>query len=263
MRTLIYCELSRLWHQRWFWLVILVLPMFAYITGSHYLWINSLGENITSGMFLIVGLQENLFLSSNIVVAALAAALFTEEYRSGRLRLLFIRRYTRGQIFVSKLLALHITVLLLLLVLGICLAIVGFVRFPEEASGRWPIVIGYAAGYYTLAYATLAAIGSLFVCIAMYSKQVTFALGACMIYILATLLLDGLYLKFAALFSGLPYVRDVLAFMLVPYLQHTGLNKALSGETSVIWALPTIILLHIAVFTVIAYRRFVANDYVH
>lgn len=262
MRTLIYCELSRLWRQRWFWLVILVLPIFAYNTGSYFLWVNSLGDNITSGLFLIVGLQGNLFLPSNIVVAALAASLFTEEYRSGRLRLLFIRRYTRGQIFVSKLLALHVTVLLLLLVLGICLAVVGFIRFPEEAR-QWPIVLGYTAVYYILAYATLAAIGSLFVCIAMYGKQVTFALGACMIYILAALLLDGLYLKFAALFSSLPYVHDVFAFMLIPYLQHTGLNKALSGETSMIWALPAIILPHIIVFTAIAYRRFVADDYVH
>ncbi|WP_127484012.1 ABC transporter permease [Paenibacillus ehimensis] len=263
MRPLIYSEFTRLWSQRWLWLVILAAPFLAYLQGSYFIWVSSLGHNVSSVLFLFQGLREMLFLPCNIAVAALAAAVYTEPFRSGQLRLLFLRRFSKGQIFFSKLFVLQASILLLLLVLGISLAVVGMLRFPQEEAGRfWPLM-GYAFVYYLLAYATLAGISCLFSFIAMYSKNVTLALGVCMTYILVSLLFDGLYLKVASLFSAWPYVRDLLAYGWIPFMQHTGLNEALSGNASVNWAIPTILLLHVVVCSAIAYRRFVAEDYMH
>lgn len=85
---------------------------------------------VLSKVFVIIGLQENLFLICNIAVAALVATLYTEQFRGGQLRLIFMRRFTRGQIFWSKLLVLQVSVLLLLLILGLSLWGVGVWRFP-------------------------------------------------------------------------------------------------------------------------------------
>lgn len=260
MKTLIHCELIRLWQRKWLWLVVLAAPFLAYTTGKYLLWIDS---DISSSVFLIVGLHQNLYLICDIVVATLIAAVYTEEFRDGQLRLLFLRRFTRGQIFFSKLLVIYFTIFVLLILLGVSLGIVGALQFPQEEISQLPLAFRYAIQYYFLAYMSLVGISSLFSFIAMYSKNVTYAIGTCVAYILAVLLLDGLYLKFASLFSGFSYMHDLFAYLLIPYMQYTGLDASLSGASSTNWAIFTILIVHVTLFTWIAYRRFVADDYIH
>ncbi|UHA73647.1 ABC transporter permease [Paenibacillus sp. 481] len=265
MKTLLYCEFTRLWQRRWLWLVVLSSPILAYITGSYFLWLHAIDSSAVSDtLFPIVGLRENLHLICNIVIAAIVATIFTEEFRGGQLRLLFLRRFTRGQIFFSKLIVVYLSVFILLVVLGLSLWGVGELRLPdEENSVRLSLAFKYTILYYLLGYATLVCIGSLFAFIAMYSKNVTYALGICMAYILAALLFDGFYLKLAALFSGIPYIHELISYMLIPYTQRVGLDASFSGVATTNGALLTIFILHVTLFNWLAYRRFVADDYTY
>lgn len=214
--------------------------------------------------FVVTGLRENLFLACNMAVAALAAAVYTEEFRSGQLRLLFIRRYTRGQIFWSKLLVLNTSILLLLIAFAVSSQVIVEVwRLSYDVSDAG---LSGSQGlqmleYYGWALASLLAISSFYCFVAMYSKSVTYAIGVCMVYNLGSLLFDSLYLKLASFVSHVPYVYNIITFMFIPYMQHTGLDRSLMGNLSVNGAIATAVSLYLIFFTWGAYRRFVADDY--
>lgn len=74
-------------------------PVLAYIAGNYLL---DDAKAISAGLFMVEGLQVNLYLMCNIAVAAIVAAVFTEEYRGGQLRLLFLRQYSRARIFLAS-----------------------------------------------------------------------------------------------------------------------------------------------------------------
>lgn len=261
MRALIVCEVEKLFRRMWLWLFFLGAPFLAYMAGSYFLWLHppDTPSHLSPNLFPIFGLRQNLFFICNIIVAVLVAAVYTEEFRGGQLRFLFLRRYTRGQIFFCKLFVIQLCILMLLLAFGISLVVVGIIRLPQEPSVH--SALGYTVEYYMLAYASLVGISCVFSFIAMYSKNVTYAVGISLAYVLVSLLFDSLYLKFAALFSSFPYLRDLVSYLLVPYMQHTGLHTVLSGSESALGAIATILILYFIVFTWLAYRRFVADDY--
>lgn len=264
MKQLIYSEFERLWKQKWFWLMVLCTPVLAYGTGLYFLRIMKYPVEILSRDFIVIGLRENLFLFCNIPVAALAAAVYTEEFRSGRLRLLFMRRFTRGQIFWSKLLVLNTSILFLLLAFAVSSQVI--VEIWKYSYGLNDVSLsGFQRlkmlEYYGWAFASLLAISSLYCFVAMYSKSVTYAIGICMVYNLGALLFDPLYLKLASFVSHAPYLYNITTFMMIPYMQHTGLNKSLIGSLSVDGAIVTVVSLYLILFTWGAYRRFVADDY--
>ncbi|KEO78830.1 ABC transporter permease [Paenibacillus polymyxa] len=264
MKTLIYSEFERLYGRKWFWLLILCTPVLAYSTASYFLYLKTSVE-VLSKVFVIIGLQENLFLICNIAVAALVATLYTEQFRGGQLRLIFMRRFTRGQIFWSKLLVLQVSVLLLLLILGLSLWGVGVWRFPysEGETRQYGELIMYVFQYYAKAFVSLMAIGCLYSYIAMCSKSVTHAIGICTTYNLFSLLFDGLYLKLASLFSHIPYIHDLIVFLFIPYMQYRGLKTSLSGNLSANGAIATVVILYLILFTWGAYRRFTKDDYLY
>ncbi|MDQ0494085.1 ABC transporter permease [Paenibacillus brasilensis] len=264
MKLLIYSEFERLWKRKWFWLMVLCTPVLAYSTGTFFLRTLNDPVEILSQSFIVTGLRENLSLICNIPVAALAAAVFTEEFRSGRLRLLFMRRFTRGQIFWSKLLVLNTSILLLLLVFAVSSQVIveiwkySYDLNDASLSGFRRLQI---LEFYGWAFASLLAISSLYCFVAMYSKSVTYAIGICMVYNLGSLLLDPLYLKLASFVSHIPYLYNVVTFMIIPYMQYTGLDNSLIGSLSVNGAIVTVVSLYLILFTWGAYRRFVADDY--
>ncbi|MNW30121.1 ABC-2 family transporter protein [compost metagenome] len=264
MKRLIHSEFERLWKRKWFWLMVLCTPVLAYSTGLYYLRTRNVPVEVLHLNFIVTSLQENLYLFCNSAVAALAAAVFTEEFQSGRMRLLFMRRFTRGQIFWSKLLVLNVSILLLLIVYALSSQVIAEVwRFSYGLSdtGLSGVRLLLILEYYGWAFASLLAISSLYCFFAMYSKSVTYAIGICMLYNLASLLFDPLYLKLASFVSHIPYLYDVVIFMVIPYLQHTGLNDSLIGSLSVNGAIATVVSLYLVLFTWGAYRRFVADDY--
>jgi ABC-type transport system involved in multi-copper enzyme maturation permease subunit len=266
MKLLIYSEFERLWKRKWFWLLILCTPVLAYSTGGYFLRIMKVPMEVLSKSFMVSGLRENLYLVCNIAVAALVAAVYTEEFRSGQMRLLFMRRFTRGQIFWSKLFVVNTSILLLLVVFAVSSHVIVEVwRFSYVLGytgflgGKWI----YTFEYYGWAFASLLAISSLYSFIAMCSKSVTYAIGACMTYNLGALLFDGLYLKLASLAPQTSYLHDVIAFLLIPYMQYTGLDGSLEGNGPVNGAITTVVAFYLIFFTWAAYRRFAADDYLY
>ncbi|MBE7899622.1 ABC transporter permease subunit [Paenibacillus polymyxa] len=266
MKLLVYSEFERLWRRKWFWLMVLCTPMLACSTGVYFLRTMKIPVEVLSLNFVVTGLRENLFLACNIAVAVLAAAVYTEEFRSGQLRLLFMRRFTRGQIFWGKLLVLNTSILLLLMAFAVSSQVIVEVwtlSYDISDAGLSGSQGLQMLEYYGWALASLLAISSFYCFVAMYSKSVTYAIGFCMVYNLGSLLFDSLYLKLAALVSHIPYLYNVIAFMIVPYMQHTGLDRSLMGNLSVNRAIITVVSLYLIFFTWGAYRRFVTDDYLY
>ncbi|MDH2331277.1 ABC transporter permease [Paenibacillus polymyxa] len=266
MKSLIYSEFERLWRRKWFWLMVLCIPILACSTGVYFLRTMKVPVEVLSLNFVVTGLRENLFLVCNIAVAALAAAVYTEEFRSGQLRLLFMRRFTRGQIFWSKLLVLNATILFLLIVFAVSSQVIVEVwtlSYDVSDAGLSGSQGLRMLKYYGWALASLLAISSFYCFIAMYSKSVTYAIGVCMVYNLGSLLFDSLYLKLVSFVSHIPYLYNVIAFMVIPYMQHTGLDRSLIGNSSVDRAIITVVSLYLIFFTWGAYRRFVTDDYLY
>lgn len=262
MNALTLSELERLLKNKWIWCLLVCTPILAYVAGNYLL---DSSNVISAGLFMVEGLQVNLYLMCNIAVAAIVGAVFTEEYRGGQLRLLFLRSYSRANIFFSKLIVINIMILVLLIVMAISLSIIGLVQFPHEGENQISLVltIKIIAPYYFMAYLTLMGISCLFSYMALISKNVSFMLGLCVGYVLVTLLFDGLYLYFANLFESGSLIHELVAYALIPYMQHTGLYSALNGNIHSISAMAIILVFYMFVFVWSAYRRFVIDDYLY
>ncbi|MCC3372446.1 ABC transporter permease [Cohnella sp. REN36] len=262
MKALVFSELERLFKNKWTWCLFVCAPILAFISGNYLL---DRPESMSAGLFMIEGLQVHLYLMCNIAVAALVAAVFTEEYRGGQLRLLFLRPYARANIFFSKLVVIHIVILALLIVMGISLVVIGLVQFPLEGEKQASLaaILKTIALYYGMAYFTLAGVSCLFSYIALISKNVSFMLGLSVGYVLVALLFDGLYLHAANLFASGSFAHELIAYAFIPYMQYTGLYASLNGEMNSILAAAIILLFYMLVFGWSAYRRFVVEDYLH
>jgi hypothetical protein len=264
MITLLGSEWERLWAKRWTWLLILAVPGLAYLSASYFESIQANSE-LLSDTFVLAGLRNNLYFPVNIILSALVATVFTEEYRGGQLRYVFLRHYTRRQIFISKMLLIYIFIMLMLVCFSISLYITGLFMFSHNESVSMPSLetIGYTFEYYAWAFVSLIGVTSLFSFFAMYSKNVTYAMGVGMLYILTSLLIDGLFIRIAAIFDSIPFLQLSITFSMIPFLQHTGLNEVIAGNIQAIFAVLFIVLMHFIVFTWGAYRRFVQNDYLY
>ena len=264
MITLFNSEWERLWCKRWTWLLVLAIPGLAYMTASFFETLQ-VDHDTLSQLFILIGLRNNLYFPVDIIMAVFAASIFTEEYRGGQLRYVFLRQFTRRQIFFSKLLLICVCIVLMLILFAVCLIVTGyFFRFNENGLLNYSLeALSYTFVYYGWAFVSLLGISSLFICISMYSKNVTYAIGGCMLYILASLLLDSAVIKLAALFSDIPLLELSITYSLIPFLQHTGLNEVIDGNTSGIVAILSVVVVHLIVFLWGAYHRFVKSDYLY
>lgn len=264
MITLFISEWERLWTKRWTWLLVLAIPGLAYMTASYFESLQ-VDHDTLSQLFVLSGLRNNLYFPVNIIMSALAASIFTEEYRGGQLRYVFLRHFTRRQIFVSKLLLIFVCIVLMLILFAVSLIVTGyFFHFNNNISLNYSFeALNYTLIYYGWAFISLLGISSLFIFISMYSKNVTYAIGGCMLYILASLLLDGTVIQLAALVSDIPLLELSITYSLVPFLQHTGLNEVIDGNTKAIVAILSVVVAHLIVFLWGAYHRFVKSDYLY
>ncbi|MCM3042363.1 hypothetical protein M3201_22150 [Paenibacillus motobuensis] len=80
MNALVLSELERLLKNKWIWCLLVCTPILAYVAGNYLL---DSSNVISAGLFMVEGLQVNLYLMCNIAVAAIVGAVFTEEYRGG------------------------------------------------------------------------------------------------------------------------------------------------------------------------------------
>lgn len=275
MTSLIYSEFERLWQRKWVWIIFLAIPVVSYFTASYFLWLNSMTSpesmNYTpASKLMFSGLSLYLPIICNFAVLPFVTTIFTEEFRRGQLRLLFLRQYSRGRIFISKMIVLCTTVLLLLIVFGICMGITGLVRLPAAVgitqgvynpSIATDTIFQDTLKQYLLAYATLLGLCSLTSFIAMYCKDVTYAIGIGFGYIIIPLIFERLIYDFGA---GMPpLLNGIIALVFIPLMQRYGIHHALVGNNFVLVLLLIILLVHIVACVWLAYRRFVYEDYMH
>ncbi|ETT44674.1 hypothetical protein C162_22185 [Paenibacillus sp. FSL R7-269] len=179
---------------------------------------------------------------------------------------MFLRQYSRAKIFFSKLLVINIIIIALLVVMGISLSVIGLFQFPHDGEKQISLIVdlGFIVQYYFLAYLTLMAISCFFSYISLISKNTTFMLGITVGYVLMSLLFDGIYLHFANLFVSGSFMHELVAYVLIPYMQHTGLYSLLN-ERNLHSILPMALILisYMVIFVWTAYRRFVVDDYLY
>lgn len=264
MITLFKSEWERLWSKRWTWLLVLAIPGLAYMTARFFESLQ-VDHDTLSELFVLIGLRNNLYFPVDIIMSALAASIFTEEYRGGQLKFVFLRQFTRTQIFFSKLLLICVCIVLMLILFAVSLIVIGyFFQFHDNSLLNYSLeAIQYTFVYYGFAFVSLLGISSLFIFISMYSKNVTYAIGGCVIYVLASLLLDGTVIQLAALFSSFPLLELSITYSLIPFLQHTGLNEVIDGNSNAIIAIVSVVVAHLIVFLWGAYHRFVKSDYLY
>ncbi|WNS41175.1 ABC transporter permease [Paenibacillus sp. MMS20-IR301] len=263
MKSLIYSEFERLWTRKWVWLVFLGIPVIAYCLANYFAWINhSVSPNSMNYTFsnklMFVGLRELLPIICNFVLLPFVATIFTEDYYSGRMRLLFIRQYSKGQIFAGKIIVLYLTILLLLLSFGICLMIMGIIKLPSQHSA---LIASDTLQQYALAFATLIGLSSLLSSIAMFSKNVTYSIGIGLSYIIIPLIFERLIYDIGA--SMPPLVNNAIALIFIPLMQKNGIDHVLLGNNLVLLFISIILIIHVSIGTWIAYRRFIYEDYAH
>ncbi|MCY9515274.1 ABC transporter permease [Paenibacillus apiarius] len=275
MTSLIYSEFERLWQRKWVWLILLAIPVTSYSTASYFSWLNSMSSpdsmNYTpSSKLMFTGLNLFLPIICNFAVLPFVTTIFTEEFRRGQLRLLFLRQYSRGRIFISKMIVLCFTILLLLIVLGICLGIAGSIKLPSAVGITQGVynptittdtIFQDTIKQYLLAYATLLGLCSIMSCIAMYCKDATYAIGIGFGYIIIPLMFERLIYDFG---TGMPpLLNGIIALIFIPLMQRYGIQHALVGSNYVLVLLLIILLVHIVACVWLAYRRFVSEDYMH
>jgi len=262
MITLIRAEWERILTKKWVWLLIVAIPCLPYIVADTV--INMPIHNVLD-LYIIYGLSSNIYFPVNILVAALVASIFTEEYRGGQLRLIFIRHYTRRQIFFSKLLTTYLFIFIMLLLFAFSSYLIGQFVVKEKSALHFSFLflLGKVLVYYCWAFLSLISIVSLFAFIAMYSKNITFAIGISMLYILLSLLSESLFISFSEYFKSVPYIKAFIMFILIPYLQRDALPLVFVGNNALLLGIASILILHIVIFNILAYRQFVHKDYIY
>lgn len=200
MKSLVLCELERLWKRKLTWLFFLAIPLIVGATARYYMSVNAdttmdSPEYVTAWNFPVMALIEQLMVVVNIVSLVLLVLSFTEEYRTGQLRLVMLRAFTFGQLFRAKFAAYACTMGLFLAVyLGLA-ASMGVLLFePVSASPLFYRdglasgfeVLAYTLSYYGLAFATVLGVGGVLAAIAVWSPTTTAALGIGMGFLLAS-----------------------------------------------------------------------------
>ncbi len=107
MKTLVAVEWQRLWKRKIPWLMMLMIPVLVYISAlfcqkQNQAFTPDLPQYTVAGNFPVLGLSEMLMTAFNLVAMIMAVMMVTEEYRSGALRMVFIRTKSFQQLMFAK-----------------------------------------------------------------------------------------------------------------------------------------------------------------
>ncbi|MCS1350677.1 ABC transporter permease [Mechercharimyces sp. CAU 1602] len=272
MMALFRSEWSRLWYRKTIWLLFLTIPLSAYAAGEYYVAANShLRSNVAQyavmGNFPLLGLSEMLMTLINGIVVLLVALLFTEEFQSGRLRLILIRSYSSGQIFMVKVAVLQTLIFLLLFWYGLCSYLIGFILFDNPASyplfyhveqvNNWHGFI-YNLKAYMLSFITLSALSSILLFFGTISPTTTATIGFGIGYLLFSFLYPYLASYFVPLIGKSTYTY--IYFSSLPNIQYEGIVLLLADQPRLTEWIGGTLTLYITIFTCIAYFIFSKKD---
>lgn len=244
MMALFHSEWERLWKRKIAWLFLIAIPLIIALTAKYYIGHNAsfpLGspEHTTAENFPVMAMIEQLIVVFNVVALVLLTFSFTEEYRSGQLRLVMLRAYGSSQIFWAKWLAFASMMALFFVVYLVAAAVAGYVFFessPQQTlfyydhavSSRY--MIGYTLSYYGMAYASIVGTASVFIAIGVISRSSTAAIGLGMGFLLCSLGFPLIYDLFNRV-TGFGWPA-MLKYVSLTEIQFSGIAIMLSGSAA-------------------------------
>ncbi|NEW04790.1 hypothetical protein GK047_02000 [Paenibacillus sp. SYP-B3998] len=201
MKSLFQSEFERLWKQKLTWLFFAAIPCILFATAKYYLSNNlrvplQSPEYVTANNFPVMALVEQLIVVFNVMSLVLLTLSFTEEYRTGQLRMVMLRAFTLGQLFRAKALAYLVTMLMFFLTYLAVSGVVGQLFFDssvttnlfyQDTKASTLDVIMYTVNYYAISLVTVVTIGSVFIAVAVLSQSTTAAIGMGMGFLLLSL----------------------------------------------------------------------------
>ncbi|MNI12613.1 ABC-2 family transporter protein [compost metagenome] len=201
MRSLLQSEMERLWKRKLVWMFFLAIPFIILATAKYYISTNLLTplnspEHVSSQNFPVMALIEQLIVVFNIISLIMLTLSFTEEYRSGQLRMVMLRAFTFGQLFTAKYLAYVITIVLYFAAYLGTAVVMGQLFFGSEHSVRLfyhetpasgAEVLIYSLQYYGAALLTTLATGSVCAFIAVNCSTSTASIGVGMGFLLLSM----------------------------------------------------------------------------
>ncbi|GGF89223.1 hypothetical protein GCM10010912_37950 [Paenibacillus albidus] len=243
MRALFISELERLWKRKLIWMMFAAIPLIVYATARYYAVHNlqvplDSPEFVTSGNFPVMALIEQLIVVFNLVSLVLLTLSFTEEYRTGQLRMVLLRAFTVGQLFRAKAAAYLVTISLFFAAyLGVSVA-VGFQMFDSSETTRLfhhvsPAgpgeVMGYTLKYYGISLLTVVGMGSAMLALAVICHTTTAAIGFGVGILLLSIGYPLVYLTFNTVLNlQLP---AQLAFLSLTQIQYEGIAYLLADSS--------------------------------
>ncbi|MBE9913903.1 ABC transporter permease subunit [Paenibacillus donghaensis] len=277
MMALLHSEWERLWKRKIAWMFLIAIPLIILATAKYYTGHNltvpsESPEYTTAENFPVMAMIEQLIVVFNVVALVLLTMSFTEEYRSGQLRLIMLRAYSSGQLFWAKWLAFALMMALFFLVYLLASLACGYIFFQSSsrqilfyydhsiASGE---MVLYTLRYYGVAYATIVGMASVFIGIGAAARSSTAAIGLGMGFLLCSL---GYPLIFdmANRVLGLE-LPAMLRYLSLTEIQFSGIAVMMSS-TDVIKAMhpggwmACILALYMVVFTAAAHLIFTKSD---
>lgn len=269
MKKLFSSEWERMWSKKITWICFICIPFILLGTIKYYLGKNahftlSSPEYTTFLNFPSVAMQEQLITAINMLLLLLIALSITEEYRSGQLRMVMIRRYKFSEIIIAKYLVVLSVVFLFLVGYFIFSIILGYIILPKSDTTMFFFVkhpftfkesLIYNFKYYTISFITLAAIGAFYMFIAIISKTTTIAIAINVGF----LMFSGIYGYMIQIFSklltniiGLEAVCKSMFLSLIQ-IQYQGICVLLSGKSYLRSWILGVLAVYIVLFSVLSY----------
>ncbi|NPC91433.1 hypothetical protein HOO54_04030 [Bacillus sp. WMMC1349] len=242
MKSLIYSEWERLLSKKIFLTVIYVVPFFVVALASYYSNQNAAldptnPEYVYISNFPVLSLAEIFIPFFNALAILLTVFSFTDEFRSGQIRFILLRRYTAVQIFISKLMVVILYQFCVFIIFYVSSFIIGHFYFSETNSLYVFHQINpisnlesyiYGIKYYALAFLALISITAVFIFISSISSSNTIALSANLGFIVFSMFMRGVLMNLFEM-NQLPQFFSLIS------IQFTGITQALANIHALVW----------------------------
>lgn len=237
-------ELERIWKRKLTWLAFILIPL-AIAGASKYYLGNNFRHPVTSPEFISFGnypfmvFQEMLVSLFNVMVILFVCTSITEEYRKGELRMVMIRGFSFGEIYLAKVASIITTMFIFFVTFFTVSTVWGYFTasklvnvklFYYSKSVTIPEALLYSAKYYAVGFLTIIAILFVFTLIAILCKTSTGVIGACITFLLGSFIFSETILQCANMLiknvgqnSDLIVIIEKLYLITIPKIQHVGI----------------------------------------
>lgn len=272
MKQLFWSEIDRLWKRKVTWGCFLAIPVIILLSARFYLQNNARvpvtsAEYTVFGNFPVLALAEQLVMVVNLIALVLIVFTVTQEYRTGQLRMVLVRAYSKTTIFFAKLSAVLVTILGFFGVYFLCSLVAGYLLFPRNGQvllfyHATPVpleeALGYCLAYYGIGFLTMIGVACVLFFIASISRTVTTAMGLGLFFLISSLMYSTILEFFRGVWSPMTLLK--MQFLTLPYIQYTGIAAMLAERPAFVgWNLG-VLAVYTLFFGGIAYLVFTKED---